>query len=248
MPNESLYEQALKNMDMSVHALGSRVPAPVLVSLESSLGYRHIQKTIHQAIVQKLARYVSTLRAANLLLRAGFFQEQAALQRILDEIQEDVTFLAFSVIFEEPTPLHSAYLESFFEEEFDAASAIDSTQLRPMIPRKKIRAYIARVGNKAASPNAGLEAARTVSKAYSGYVHAASPQIMDMYGGNPPQFHTSGMKGTPLEDAHRDDLWNYFYRGILAFGFAASAFGDEKMFTSIFAFAEEFSKTENSSY
>ena len=36
-------------------------------------------------------------------------------------------------------------------------------------------------------PSRGIGVARTVSKAYSGYVHAASPQIMDMYDGDPPR-------------------------------------------------------------
>jgi hypothetical protein len=30
-----------------------------------------------------------------------------------------------------------------------------------------------------------------------------------------------------------DDLWNYFYRGILAFAYAAKAFGDEALFSKI---------------
>ena len=59
-------------------------------------------------------------------------------------MQEDITFLSFSVIFKNTTPLHHAYLDAFFEEEFDADSALASTQKRPMIPRKKIHAYIVR--------------------------------------------------------------------------------------------------------
>lgn len=248
MAADSLYEQALRNMDATVHELARRVPAPQCVLYNDSFVYRYIEKTLHQALVQKLARYVSSLRAARLLLAAGFLQEQAALQRMLDEIQEDIKFLSFSVIFNDPTPLHKAYLDAFFEEEFDTHSAMESTQRRPMISRQKIRAYIARIGDKTSDPSTSLEAARTVSKAYSGYVHAASPQIMDMYGGTPPHFHTSGMKGTPREEEHRDDLWNYFYRGILAFGFAAKAFGDENMLASISGFAKEFSKSAGKSY
>ena len=248
MAADALYNLALGNMDATVHELARRVPAPKPVPFKDSFVFRHIEKTLHQALVQKLARYVSSLRAARLLLTAGFLQEQAALQRMLDEIQEDITFLSFSVVFDDTTPLHNAYLEAFFEEEFDSDNAMESTQRRPMISRQKIRAYIARIGGKASDPSTGLEAARTVSKAYSGYVHAASPQIMDMYGGDPPRFHTSGMKGTPRESEHHDDLWNYFYRGILAFAFAAKAFGDDDMFAKISRFAEQFSKSEGKGY
>ena len=44
-------------------------------------------------MVQKLARMVSTLDAARLLLEHGFVQEQAALQRVLDEIRRTYFFL-----------------------------------------------------------------------------------------------------------------------------------------------------------
>ena len=248
MATAALYNLALRNMDATVHVLARRVPAPQRVPYKASFVFRHVEKTLHQALVQKLARYVSSLRAARLLLVAGFFQEQATLQRTLDEIQEDITFLSFSVVFNDSTLLHKAYLEAFFEEEFDSDSALKSTQRRPMIPRQKIRAYISRINGQGSDPSTGLEAARTVSKVYSGYVHAASTQIMDMFGGDPPHFYTSGLKGTPREEEHRDDLWNYFYRGVLAFAFAAKAFGDEAMFASISRFAEQFSKSERKGY
>ena len=60
--------------------------------------FRYKEKTIHQAMVQKLARVVSGLHAARLLLENGLLQEQAAVQRMLDEFHEDILFLAFAVI------------------------------------------------------------------------------------------------------------------------------------------------------
>ena len=80
---------------------------------------------------------VSTLHAAWLLQNHGSVQEQGALQRILDEIQEDILFLAFGVVFDDLTPLHQRYLDAFFEEEFDAVDAIESSQKRDTVPRKK---------------------------------------------------------------------------------------------------------------
>jgi hypothetical protein len=135
------------------------------------------------------------------------------------------------------------YLEAFYEEEFDKPEdPISSTQKRPMVRREKIRAYIARIEGSNLDPSRGVALTRTISKAYSGYVHGASPQIMEMYGGNPPQFHVSGMRGTPLFSDHQHDIWNYFYRGICAFGFAAKAFGDEPLFSSIQCYRDEFAR------
>lgn len=246
--SEALYAQALRNMEDTTHILAERVPPPQRVPYRDGFVFRYLEKNVHQALVQKLARYLSTLRAAQILHAVGHYQEQASLQRVLDEIHEDVTFLAMGIVFGEQTESHKAYLDAFFAEEFDAADAISSKQRRPMVPRQKIRAYIVKCGGHAEDPSTGAEAARTVSKAYSGYVHSASPQIMDMYGGDPPRFHVSGMRGTPLEDEHRSDLWNYYYRGILTFAFAAKAFADDKLSTRITEFAEEFSNSAGRTY
>lgn len=246
--SESMYGLALKSMDSTVAVLETRVPKPQRIPFSGSFVYRYVEKTLHQALVQKLARYVTSLRAACLLMEHGFVQEQAALQRVLDEIQEDITFLAFGVVFGSVTPLHEEYLDAFYQEEFDAITGSATSQARPMKSRKKIRAYIARAEGHAEDPSGGVENARTVSKTYSGYVHAASPQIMDMYGGNPPHFHVRGMRGTERHDEHREDLWNYFYRGILAFAFAAKAFGENELFIEISKFADAFAKGQGRNY
>lgn len=177
----------------------------------------------------------------------GFVQEQASLQRILDELQEDVTFLSFGVIFNKWSKLHDDYLAAFFEEEFDADTAIDSTQKRPMIRREKIRAAIASM-EIGLDQSTSVKASRAVSKTYSGYVHAASPHIMDMYGGNPPKFHMQGMRGTARHVEHRADLWNYFFRGMISFGFAAKAFGENEIFASIRDFADGFAMRSGKNY
>lgn len=245
---DRLYNHALSNMEHTVHSFAQRVPPPVAVPYNDSFAFRYVEKTIHQALVQKLARVVTGLRAARLLVEQGFLQEQGALQRILDELHEDISFLSLAVIYGEITLLHKAYLEAFYEEEFDADSALASTQKRPMIPRQKVRAYIAKIEAAALDPSTGVELGRTISKAYSGFVHAASPHIMDMYGGNPLRFHLRGMKGTPRQDEHREDLWNYFYRSIIAFALVAKAFGDDRLFAEIQLFSREFERRRRKDY
>ena len=123
--------------------------------------------------------------------------------------------------------LAQRFLDAFFEEEFnDDDDPLASEQRRPMIPRRKIRAYLANIGTPGLNPSDVNELGRTISKAYSGYVHAAAPHIMEMYGGEPPKFHLAGMLGTPRIEEHTADLWNYLYRGLLAFLGAAYAFQD----------------------
>ena len=47
--------------------------------------------------------------------------------------------MALDQLFDET--LHQQYLDAFYEEEFDNEDPLKATQRRPMIPRKRIRAY-----------------------------------------------------------------------------------------------------------
>jgi hypothetical protein len=237
-----LYNQTLRSMGKTLRVLESRVPPPQKVPFLDSFVFRYVEKTIHQAMVQKLARVISGLHAAWLLMESGLVQEQAVIQRVLDELNEDILFLAYSVLQNDLSPLHVKYLDAFYQEEFDAPSPQESTQKRPMVSRDKIRAYVSRAELAGINPSDGVKLSRTLSKTYSGYVHGASPQIMDMYGGNPPHFHVHGMRGTERQEEYRQDLRNYFFRGIISFAVVAKAFGDEELFQAINEYHLEFDR------
>ena len=177
---------------------------------------------------------------ARLLASTGFVQEQAALHRMLDEFNEDILLLVHGLLFE-LTPLHTEYLAAFYEEEFDKPDdPLASSQKRAMIPRQRIRAYLSRIAPEGLDPSTGVEVMRTIQKIYSGFVHGASPHIMEMYGGVPPKWHVRGMTGTTRADDHSNDLWNVFYRSIASFAVTAKAFGDDKLFGSIMKYMKEF--------
>lgn len=247
MNEDPIFIEALENMEQAANALSQLVRPPQFVSLHGNRAFRYVEKSPLQSIVQKLARMVSSLSAAHLLMKHGFVQEQGAMQRILDELNEDITFLSYAIIFDKWSELHDRFLEAFYEEEFDANSAIASTQRRKTVTRGNIRAWISNAEN-GMDPSSSIELSRTISKAYSGYVHAASPHIMDMFGGNPPRFHMRGMVGTPRHGEHRADIWNYFYRGILSCAFAAKAFGAETMFADIRQYAADFERASGKDY
>jgi hypothetical protein len=244
-----MYDQVLQNMETSHRALAARVHQPKAVPFGDGYVFRYRECDVHQALVQKLARVISGLHAARLLLAHGFLQELGALKRMLDESNEDILFLAHSVISRDTTELHQEYLAAFFQEEFDdPSSAIKSTQKRPMVPRQKIMAYIARIEGAGFNPSQNVEVNRTVNKLYGGYVHGASPHIMEMYYGSPPVFQVRGMLGTSLAEKHRQDLWNYFYRSIASFVYTAKAFGDEGLCQSVLAYMKDFAKANGKDY
>ena len=223
-------DQMLDLMDRTFRDFESAMPSkPQLVKLSFGMAYRFKEKDIYQAMIQKLARVQSSVRAARLLLSYGFAQEQAILHRTIDETNEDILFLVYAVTNDTITDLHKRFLEAFWEEEIDeSGTMMASSQKRPMIPRKKIQAYLAKIEGVGLDSSTRQDAARTITKAYSGFVHGASPHIMDMYGGNPPHFHTKGMLGTSRMEEHSDDLWNYAYRSFISHIAVAKALGAKK--------------------
>ncbi|MCY4262741.1 MAG: hypothetical protein OXC97_05450 [Candidatus Dadabacteria bacterium] len=233
-------------MEHCVNSLNEQVPPPKRIPYGESFVFRHVEKSPYQAIVQKLARMVSTLHSAYLLLNYGFVQEQATLERILDEIQEDVCFLSYGIISGDlDESLHKKYLDAFFQEEFDSEDPMKSTQKRPTVSRRKVRAYIAKKDQEMTrlEPTKGVHLSRILSKTYSGYVHAASPHIMSMYGGSPPRFHMTGMVATKVHHMHKEEIWNYFYRGLTTLSFATKVFGNSDLDGEISACIKEFEKT-----
>lgn len=238
-------------MELWFRALEKQVPQPTKIPFLNQFVFRYKEKTLEQALIQKLTRVVTGLHSARILLNSGFLQEQMAIHRMLEELQQDISFLSYARLIDEITELHQRYLEAFYEEEFDVPeNPVGSTQKRTSIPRQKIIAYVARKEAEmgVSNPSRSAEITRTLSKVYSGFVHGASPQIMEMYGGSPPRFQISGMLGTTHEQKHRTDLWNLFYRGLLSFNEVALVFEEKMLAESIRSYSITFEKTAGKDY
>lgn len=239
-----IFHNALSVMTDAFQKLESRIAPPEGVLHQGILVYRYSNKGIEQALIQKLARYISGLNAIDILLLHGFTQEQGVLQRTLDEIHEDIVFLAIALTNDEITDSHKKYLDAFYLESVLPDDTGQQTIKKPnLLPRRKIRSYTARALNFNSD-----ESGETVHTIYSGYIHSASPNIMDMYCGHPAQFRINGMLGTAVMHGYIDDSWNYFYRGLLSTLAVSKAFGDSKLRDVLFEYLSEFEKTSNTNY
>lgn len=219
------FEFTLQELDAALEALASIVPAPQRVPYKDGYVMRYLEQTDQQAIVLKLARIISCIRAAEILLRTGHLQELGMLQRVLDETNEDITFLCGPFIGGARETRHDQFLEYFWQEEFDEGVApMDAPQKRGMVSRDKIIAYNART-MPSGDPSTNSKASTTLHKAYSGFVHGAAPHIMDLYGGDPPRFQTAGLLGTSRMSDSKDDFANYPYRALMTCAVAAKALG-----------------------
>lgn len=243
------FHEALNIMDSALYQYEALVPQPQKVAMLNSFVFRYKEKTIQQALIQKLARTITGLKSGYILHKNGFFQEQAAIQRMLDEFEQDINFLSFAIINDDVTELHERYITAFYEEEFDKPDdPVASSQKRQMIPRNKIIAYISRAEEEASNPSRTIDVTKTINKTYSGYIHAASPQVMDLYGGKQPKFNVSGMLKTPHEFAYGNDLWNYFYRGLMSFEMVAHVFQENTLADDIRAFRKKMEKNAGKAY
>jgi hypothetical protein len=235
------YQQTIVFLSNAFRHLEKQVPSPVLVPFGVGQVYRFEEKSVLQALILKLARVITGLRALDVLLINGLLQEVGSICRVLDEVGEDISFIAAALTNDKVTELHERYLAAFWEEEFHDAENTLARHKKPNSPtRSKIQSYVHRVLNDQVNPSLISDVTQAVSSTYSGYVHASAPQVLDMYGGMPPHFHIEGMQGTPRMSEHANDVWNYFYRAIVASIIVARAFGDESLSNALGQYHDKF--------
>jgi hypothetical protein len=236
-----LQSEALRVMSSAFARLERSIAPPAQVARNGSFVFRYARKGVLEALIQKLARYISGLNASAVLLHAGYTQEVGVLFRTLDEIQEDIFFLAVAETNGARTERHTQYLDAFYAEAVFSRPEGSLDIPKPnLVPRKKIRAHTLNTLGTGINTGQASSAGEAVSTAYSGYVHAASENIMDMYGGNPARFHIAGMKGTPRVGEFVQETDNYVYRGLMATTVVAKAFGDAELVKDLYAFMTQY--------
>ncbi len=170
------------------------------------------------------------------------------LLRTLDEIREDIAFLAAAVTNHAITNQHRQYLDAFYAESvFSRKSSNERLKKPNLVPRKKINAYIYRVIGKDINVSKALDVEENLSVAYSGYIHAASENIMDLYGGSPPHFHVAGLVGSSRIASSVADTSNYFLRGLMTTIIVAKAFGDRPLATELLTYLPQGYSAESGS-
>lgn len=222
-----LNTEAITVMTDAFKQLESAVSQPQKVPFRKSSVFRYANKGIREAIIQKLARSISGLNAISILLPAGFAQEVSVLFRTLDEINEDIMFLATAATSNGRTTLHEKYLKAFFAEPvFSRPQGAMDIAKPDLVPRRKVRAHVMNVLGRGVNVPQALAAGEALGTAFSGYVHANSESIMDMYGGSPACFNLRGMPGTSRIDECTRSTETYIYRTLMTTLTAAKAFGD----------------------
>lgn len=242
MPVEDYLESALRQLEAMYAEMGKSTGNILFRDVGPYRQFRHETFTESLACYLKGIKSISTLNACLVLLRHGYTQEIGALCRMVDDFCNEIFFLlkpqGGDGKFSDDQTL---FLNNFFQEELDQpGDPLASSQKRTTVAVKKIHATFAKLASTELNSSDAQELLRTTQQAFSGYVHGAYPHIMEMYGGYPPQFHMSGMLGTPRIEEWRKQLVGYVYRVSMASVFVARKLGLEEMEKSLRAFLTEF--------
>jgi len=242
------YQQVNHFLETCFRVMEKDAPTPTEIVLDNRKAVRYSSQNLEIAILQKLARYISGLNSSLILLSYGYTQEVGVLFRTLDEFQEDIFFLGIPLNGGERSPTHERYLKNFYQEEYDNAdSPFLSSQLRELIPRRVIQAALANEGKGSLNPSDSKENMRTLSKAYSGFVHGTSVHILDMINPANLKYMLHGMPRTQRQNEFICNYWNYSYRGIVLMMYVSHTFGYPDIYNECVKFREFFEKTTGDS-
>lgn len=211
--------KAVTGLDDHVQSLASSFDLPRRVSVNGMPMFRHFQRDDLLLSYLKLVKIASHHNAALVLIRAGYVQEVYALCRMIDEACEDINFMATPLDDGKPSSHQRRFIEEFYREEFSGSDLVQSHQERDRVPRKKVRAGVSRILDVRIDgwdQDTELKTVGALAGAFSGFVHGAYVHLMEMFGGNPPRFHTRGMLGTPRMQECLGNHVNYVYRALLA--------------------------------
>ncbi len=223
-------EIIFKELTEALATIVASLPIPQTTpTITGYLSYRYIEKTTEQAIALKLVRLFSALLSCNALINLGMVLDAAAMFRLLDETGSDIMFLAGPKLYSiAPEPRHAKFLKEFFQEEFDHADPLESTQSRDRVSRRDIRAYIARtyvVPGFAVSDV--VKVTETIDSIFSGYIHGAAVHIMDVFDGSNFRIPV-GPRDRP-KSALQSQYWQYLHRAIMSFETASLALGFDSL-------------------
>lgn len=195
----------------------SKAEDPIFLVDKHYARFRHQDQTDVLFCFLKGVKIISSLNASYVLLSEGYTQEIPILFRCVDDYFADIMFLSQPLEDGEPSKDQVRVVGNFFKEEYeDFSRPIGSLAKRDVLPRKKIYAVMSELVKKSINPSDMQKALKVINQSFSGYVHGAYPQVMELYGGRFPKYHMSGMLGTPRIKEWEDQFVIYLERAMLA--------------------------------
>jgi hypothetical protein len=187
-------------LERFITVFGNTVNAPILYhSGKEHYGFRFGAPNIRHFCLLKGVRALSAWRASAVLARQGYVQEVFVLLRTLTEFTTHIEYVLLARDKDgTPTEEAATYLQAFFAD-FARNDETDfgRIKLKQGAVHRAVGASFDAEKGELVDPTERMFS--RVYRTLSNYVHGRYPEIMDLYGGNPPRWHASGMSGTPKD-------------------------------------------------
>lgn len=235
--------KVLGDLERQYRALASTFQAPKPVDLGSIIAPRYLEQSDTLLCFLKGVKLISTLNGALVLLRTGYAQEINILIRVADDCCNDILFMASPRNGQQLDAKHERFFLDFFQEEFsDHTDVLGSRQKRDTVSRKQIHSSFAQLAKDFVNPSDLQTASDVIHGVFSGYVHGAYPQIMELYGGEQSGFHMHGMAGTTRQREAAEYLITQTHRGIMASELVAKKLGSSETASATREILNEFER------
>jgi len=236
-----LYDGAIASLDGFLRIIQDGNIAPEQVDRHGQVAVRFTEMTPEEALLLKFGRLVSLNKVLAILIKAGFIQEQCIIQRCIEETNEDIAFISANVTGTAHSEKFELQLNNFWKEDFEDPNNPAETIVPRWFSRKGIPAFLNRLVPDGDASRAD-KADKVLNSMYSGFVHSAAPQILELYDLDQRAFLTDGLLGTNRHIDYVVDAKNVIYRSLCSAGFVGKAFGSEELFAVAKAAKSQFEK------
>jgi len=220
MDKIDIYRKSIDHLESIIHAFKRELEEPELVHGV----FVHKSPTIKHVCLLKGVRIVSGLNALLVLFQAGYLTEMGVLIRTVGDCMNAIYFLLEH--FPDKTPEVEKYISNFFNGGIGEPEIVESMN-KPVYRTKVKRIHASRARLLSEHINFAVcrDMVYKIYSAYSGYVHSAYPNIMELYGGEPPyNFHLQGMKGTSRIKNWETIFIAFIRSATLVFGYMAEKY------------------------
>ena len=235
-----IFERAVETLEsflsLVMNGYGNK---PEVIDRNGHNAVRFVTATPCDAILLKFARVVSLNRAMLLLMDNGFVQEQAIIQRAIEETNEDIMFITVNITESNKSARFESHLSEFWKEDYEDPNAPVKTRIPRAFNRRGISAFLNRLFGQP-NPSHADDAHNAVYTMYSGFTHGAAPHIMELYQPDKQAFLTRGLLGTNRQLDYVFDASNSIYRSFLSAGALAKGFGSAELYKIASEFIDNF--------
>ena len=244
---DRVFGEALSHMDETIRMFLATTTAPRERSLGRVQVYRFKEQDESHALLLKLIRIPSNLRAAKLLIEYGFLYEWNIVRRSLWENFEDILFLLAAHRVKGSHAVQERFLKSFYTEILSPDGGISDERVNA-VPRYRIRKllyeeFAEKLSGEGEDGERLADLARAIYGAGSSHVHGRAAAILQLYDPSSEQFETNGTRRDAEVSLAIASLWTLTYCCIHGFGVVGGNWVGSDYQTQIVQFAEHFLAT-----